>query len=154
MFGAQGFPKAFIRAPSAILVNWSFVIGRPLMWQSVYERIDKWVTKSQETLSFLKMSLQMLLVMRHWNAMALWVWRPRMLPMDWRKILPQSRLRRHRCFLRRRGHYGKPLRYLGAQCEHQWVSTNLAEQVTFALKEFVRTPLKGVEVHVQGIKVR
>ena len=24
----------------------------------------------------------------------------------------------------------------------------------FALKEFVRTPLKGVEVHVQGIKVR
>ncbi len=34
------------------------------------------------------------------------------------------------------------------------VSTNLAEQVTFALKEFVRTPLKGVEVHVQGIKVR
>lgn len=34
------------------------------------------------------------------------------------------------------------------------VSTNLVDQVTFALKEFVRTPLKGVEIHVQGIKVR
>ena len=34
------------------------------------------------------------------------------------------------------------------------VSENLVEQVSFALKEFVRTPFKGVEVHVQGIKVR
>lgn len=34
------------------------------------------------------------------------------------------------------------------------VSTNLVDQVTFALKEYVRTPLKGVEIHVQGIKVR
>ena len=34
------------------------------------------------------------------------------------------------------------------------VSSNLVEQVTFALKEFVRAPFKGVEVHVQGIKVR
>lgn len=34
------------------------------------------------------------------------------------------------------------------------VSTNLVDQVTFALKEFVQTPLRGVEVHVQGIKVR
>lgn len=34
------------------------------------------------------------------------------------------------------------------------VSTNLVDQVTFALKEFVSTPLKGVEIHVQGIKVR
>ena len=34
------------------------------------------------------------------------------------------------------------------------VSANLVDQVTFALKEFVRGHLKGVEVHVQGIKVR
>ncbi len=34
------------------------------------------------------------------------------------------------------------------------VSANLVDQVTFALKEFVTAPFKGVEVHVQGIKVR
>ena len=34
------------------------------------------------------------------------------------------------------------------------VSENLVDQVSFALREFVRTPFKGVEVHVPGIKVR
>ena len=34
------------------------------------------------------------------------------------------------------------------------VSQNLVDQVTFALKEYARVPLDGVEVHVQGIKVR
>ena len=34
------------------------------------------------------------------------------------------------------------------------VSTNLVDQVTFALEEFVQAPLKGIDVHVQGIKVR
>lgn len=34
------------------------------------------------------------------------------------------------------------------------VSTNLVDAVTFALQGFVQTPLKGVEIHVQGIKVR
>lgn len=35
------------------------------------------------------------------------------------------------------------------------VSANLVDQVSFALKEFVTLPpLKGVDVHVQGIKVR
>ncbi len=34
------------------------------------------------------------------------------------------------------------------------VSENLVDQVSFALREFVRAPFKGVEVHVQGIKVR
>ena len=34
------------------------------------------------------------------------------------------------------------------------VSENLVDQVSFALREFVRTPFKGVAVHVQGIKVR
>ena len=34
------------------------------------------------------------------------------------------------------------------------VSQNLTDAVTFALKEYARVPLDGVEVHVQGIKVR
>ena len=34
------------------------------------------------------------------------------------------------------------------------VSQNLVDQVTFALKEYACVPLDGVEVHVQGVKVR
>ena len=34
------------------------------------------------------------------------------------------------------------------------VSQNLIDQVTFALTEYARVPLDGVEVHVQGVKVR
>ena len=34
------------------------------------------------------------------------------------------------------------------------VSQNLIDQVTFVLAEYARVPLDGVEVHVQGIKVR
>ncbi|MEG1561400.1 MAG: Asp23/Gls24 family envelope stress response protein [Raoultibacter sp.] len=34
------------------------------------------------------------------------------------------------------------------------VSQNLVEQVTFALAEYAQIPLDGVEVHVQGVKVR
>ena len=34
------------------------------------------------------------------------------------------------------------------------VSQNLLEQVTFALTEYARVPLDGVDVHVQGIKLR
>ena len=34
------------------------------------------------------------------------------------------------------------------------VSQNLVDQVTFALSEYARVPLDGVEVHVQGVKVR
>ena len=34
------------------------------------------------------------------------------------------------------------------------VSQNLIDQVTFALTEYARVPLDGVDVHVQGIKVR
>lgn len=34
------------------------------------------------------------------------------------------------------------------------VSQNLVDQVSFALTEYARVPLDGVEVHVQGIKVR
>ena len=34
------------------------------------------------------------------------------------------------------------------------VSQNLIDQITFALGEYARVPLDGVEVHVQGVKVR
>ena len=34
------------------------------------------------------------------------------------------------------------------------VAQNLVDQVTFALSEYARVPLDGVEVHVQGVKVR
>ena len=34
------------------------------------------------------------------------------------------------------------------------VSQNLVDQVTFAFSEYARVPLDGVEVHVQGVKVR
>ena len=34
------------------------------------------------------------------------------------------------------------------------VSQNLVDQATFALSEYARVPLDGVEVHVQGVKVR
>ena len=34
------------------------------------------------------------------------------------------------------------------------VSQNLVDQLTFALSEYARVPLDGVEVHVQGVKVR
>ena len=34
------------------------------------------------------------------------------------------------------------------------VSQNLAEQVSFVLKEYARVPFDGVDVHVQGVKVR
>ena len=34
------------------------------------------------------------------------------------------------------------------------VSRNLVDQVSFALTEYARVPLAGVEVHVQDVKVR
>ncbi|NGM16605.1 Asp23/Gls24 family envelope stress response protein [Xiamenia xianingshaonis] len=34
------------------------------------------------------------------------------------------------------------------------VSQNLIDQVTFALSEYARVPIDGVEVHVQGVKIR
>ena len=34
------------------------------------------------------------------------------------------------------------------------VSQNLVDQVSFALKEYARVPLDGVEVHVEDVKVR
>ena len=34
------------------------------------------------------------------------------------------------------------------------VSQNLIDNVTYVLNEFAQVPLDGIEVHVQGIKVR
>ena len=34
------------------------------------------------------------------------------------------------------------------------VSQNLLEQVTFALTEYARVPLDGIDIHVQDVKVR
>ncbi len=34
------------------------------------------------------------------------------------------------------------------------VSQNLTDQVSFVLTEYAKVPLDGVEIHVQGIKVR
>ncbi|WP_160212335.1 Asp23/Gls24 family envelope stress response protein [Adlercreutzia aquisgranensis] len=34
------------------------------------------------------------------------------------------------------------------------VSQNLKDQVSFVLKEYANVPLDGVEVHVQGVRVR
>ena len=71
------------------------------------------------------------------------------------KILPKSRLRRG--IVVSTDEEGT-LVSLYVILEHginiSTVSENLVDQVTFALREFVRTPLKGVEVRVQGIKVR
>ena len=71
------------------------------------------------------------------------------------KLLPQSRLRRG--IVVSSDEEGT-LVSLYVILEHgvniSTVSANLVDQVTFALKELVRTPFKGVEVHVQGIKVR
>lgn len=70
------------------------------------------------------------------------------------KILPQSRLRRG--ILVSTIEEGTCVS-LYVILEHgvniNAVSTNLVEQVSFALKEFVPN-LAGVNVHVQGIKVR
>ncbi len=70
------------------------------------------------------------------------------------KILPQSRLRRG--ILVSTNEEGTCVS-LYVILEHgvniNAVSTNLVEQVSFALKEFVPN-LAGVNVHVQGIKVR
>ena len=70
------------------------------------------------------------------------------------KILPQSRLRRG--ILVSTNEEGTSVS-LYVILEHgvniNAVSTNLVEQVSFALKEFVPN-LAGVNVHVQGIKVR
>ena len=64
------------------------------------------------------------------------------------KILPASRLRRGVVVSSTEAGVHVELYVVSA------VSQNLVDQVTFALKEYARVPLDGVEVHVQGVKVR
>ena len=71
------------------------------------------------------------------------------------KILPASRLRRG--VVVTTTEVGVPVE-LYVVIEYgtniNTVSQNLVDQVTFALSEYARVPLDGVEVHVQGGKVR
>ncbi len=70
------------------------------------------------------------------------------------KILPQSRLRRGILVsIEEEGTCVSLYVILEHGVNINVVSTNLVEQVSFALKEFVPN-LAGVNVHVQGIKVR
>ena len=66
------------------------------------------------------------------------------------KILPASRLRRG--VVVTTTEVGVHVELYGTNINT--VSQNLVDQVTFALSEYARVPLDGVEVHVQGVKVR
>ena len=67
------------------------------------------------------------------------------------KILPASRLRRGVVVTTTDAGVHVVIEY-GTNINT--VSQNLVDQVTFVLKEYARVPLDGVEVHVQGVKVR
>ena len=71
------------------------------------------------------------------------------------KILPASRLRRGVVVTATDGGVHVEL-YVVIEygTNINTVSQNLVDQVTFALSEYARVPLDGVEVHVQGVKVR
>lgn len=71
------------------------------------------------------------------------------------KILPASRLRRGVVVIATDGGVHVEL-YVVIEygTNINTVSQNLIDQVTFALTEYARVPLDGVEVHVQGVKVR
>ena len=71
------------------------------------------------------------------------------------KILPTSRLRRGITVEAREAGIHVDL-YVVVEygTNINAVSQNLVDRVSFVLKEYARVPLDGVEVHVQGIKVR
>ncbi len=71
------------------------------------------------------------------------------------KILPASRLRRGIVVESREAGVHVDL-YVVVEygTNINAVSRNLVDAVTFVLKEYARVPIDGVEVHVQGIKVR
>lgn len=71
------------------------------------------------------------------------------------KILPASRLRRGIVVETREAGVHVDL-YVVVEygTNINAVSQNLVDRVSFVLKEYARIPLDGVEVHVQGIKVR
>ena len=71
------------------------------------------------------------------------------------KILPASRLRRGVVVTTSEvGVHAELYVVIEYGTNINTVSQNLVDQVTFALSEYARVPLDGVEVHVQGVKVR
>ena len=70
------------------------------------------------------------------------------------KILPASRLRRGVVTTTEVGVHVELYVVIEYGTNINTVSQNLVDQVTFALSEYARVPLDGVEVHVQGVKVR
>ncbi|NPD31238.1 Asp23/Gls24 family envelope stress response protein [Eggerthellaceae bacterium zg-1084] len=71
------------------------------------------------------------------------------------KILPTSRLRRGVVVEEAEGGIHVDL-YVVIEygTNINTVSQNLVDQVSFVLREYARVPLAGVDVHVQGVKVR
>ena len=89
------------------------------------------------------------------NATASSAWRLRMPSTASRRYLPASRLRRGVVVSSTEaGVHVELYVVIEYGTNISAVSQNLVDQVTFALKEYARVPLDGVEVHVQGVKVR
>ena len=71
------------------------------------------------------------------------------------KILPASRLRRGVVVTAADGGVHVELYVIIEYGTNiNTVSQNLKDQVSFVLKEYANVPLDGVEVHVQGVRVR
>lgn len=71
------------------------------------------------------------------------------------KILPAARLRRGVVLTRSdTGVHVELYVVIEYGTNINTVSQNLVDQVTFVLTEYARVPLDGIEVHVQGVKVR
>jgi uncharacterized alkaline shock family protein YloU len=71
------------------------------------------------------------------------------------KILPASRLRRGVVISRQdEGVFVDLYIIVEYGTNIATVSQNLIDQVTYALKEYTRVPLVGVDVHVMDVKVR
>ena len=71
------------------------------------------------------------------------------------KILPSSRLRRGVVITTtENGVHVDMYVIIGYGTSLSVVSKNLVDAVTFALREYTRVEIDGVDVHVQGVKIR
>ena len=71
------------------------------------------------------------------------------------KILPSSRLRRGVVITTtEKGVHIDMYVIIGYGTSLSVVSKNLTDAVTFALREYTRVELDGIDIHVQGVKVR
>ena len=68
------------------------------------------------------------------------------------KILPSSRLRRGVVITK--GVHIDMYVIIGYGTSLSVVSKNLTDAVTFALREYTRVEIDGIDIHVQGVKVR